>query len=192
MIDQLLAFAILIALIFALNLIPVFAPPTWMALAFVGFQFPETSPWTLALVGAAAATLGRLTLALLSDRIVSRKWLSQPQRDNIDVITDERGYRTRKEYDSKRNLLKVTHPDGSSVISNYDPVYSKPRFRTDEAGVTTAWEYDGKANVTKMIEAQGLPEERTTTYTYDQYGQRLTVTRKGSAKKVPKVRPIQM
>ena len=73
MIDQLFAFAVLIALIFALNLIPVFAPPTWMALAFIGFQFPETNPWALALVGAAAATAGRLTLALLSDRIVSRK-----------------------------------------------------------------------------------------------------------------------
>jgi membrane protein YqaA with SNARE-associated domain len=90
----LLAFAVLIALIFVLNLIPVFAPPTWMALAFVGFQFPETNPWALALVGAAAATMGRLTLALLSDRIVSRKWLSHAQRANIDVIKQRLEKRT--------------------------------------------------------------------------------------------------
>jgi uncharacterized membrane protein YdjX (TVP38/TMEM64 family) len=90
----LLAFAALIALIFVLNLIPVFAPPTWMALAFVGFQFPQTNPWALALVGAAAATMGRLTLALLSDRIVSRKWLTHAQRANIDVIKQRLEKRT--------------------------------------------------------------------------------------------------
>jgi uncharacterized membrane protein YdjX (TVP38/TMEM64 family) len=86
MIDQLFAFAILIALIFALNLIPVFAPPTWMALAFVGFQFPDTDPWALALIGAAAATAGRLTLALLSHTIVGQRLLSEAQRENINVI----------------------------------------------------------------------------------------------------------
>jgi membrane protein YqaA with SNARE-associated domain len=86
MAEILLAFVVLIILIFVLNLIPVFAPPTWMALAFVGFQFPETNPWALALVGAVAATLGRLTLALLSHKIIGKKLLSQAQRANIDVI----------------------------------------------------------------------------------------------------------
>lgn len=86
MVEQLLAIAVLIVLIFALNLIPVFAPPTWMALAFVGFQFPETNPWALALVGAGAATFGRLTLALFSHKIVGKKLLNTAQRTNIDVI----------------------------------------------------------------------------------------------------------
>lgn len=95
MIDQLLAIAVLITLIFALNLIPVFAPPTWMALAFVGFRFPAINPWALALIGAAAATLGRLTLALLSHRIVGKKLLGQAQRDNIDVIKQRLERRTR-------------------------------------------------------------------------------------------------
>jgi uncharacterized membrane protein YdjX (TVP38/TMEM64 family) len=86
MAEQIFAFAALIALIFALNLIPVFAPPTWMALAFIGFQFPETNPWALTLLGAGAATGGRLTLALLSHRIVGEKLLSKAQRANINVI----------------------------------------------------------------------------------------------------------
>ena len=81
-----MALVLLFALVFALNLIPVFAPPTWMALAFVGFQFPETSAWALALTGAAAATTGRLTLALLSHRIVGKKLLNQTQRTNIYVV----------------------------------------------------------------------------------------------------------
>jgi uncharacterized membrane protein YdjX (TVP38/TMEM64 family) len=94
MAEQFLAFVVLIALIFALNIIPVFAPPTWMALAFVGFQFPDTNPWALAVIGAGAATLGRLTLALLSHRIVGRKLLSKAQRNNIDTIKQRLKTRT--------------------------------------------------------------------------------------------------
>ena len=60
------------------------------------------------------------------------------ESEKIKVITDERGYRTRNKYDSKRNLLKTTNPDGSSISTTYDPVYSKPRSRTDEAGIMTA------------------------------------------------------
>lgn len=57
MFGQLPALALLFGLIFGLNLIPAFAPPTWMALAFVGFEFPNTRPVLLALVGATATTL---------------------------------------------------------------------------------------------------------------------------------------
>jgi membrane protein YqaA with SNARE-associated domain len=85
---------VLIALIFALNLIPVFAPPTWMALAFVGFQFPDTNPWALALAGAAAATLGRLTLASFSHKIIGQKLLSAAQRENVAVIKQRLKKRT--------------------------------------------------------------------------------------------------
>ncbi len=71
--DQLPALALLFLLIFGLNVIPAFAPPTWMALAFVGFRFPGTSPLLLALVGAVAATSGRLVLARLSHWLVRGK-----------------------------------------------------------------------------------------------------------------------
>ncbi len=94
MAEQALAFFVLIALIFALNVIPVFAPPTWMALAFVGFQFPQTNPWVLALVGAGAATLGRLTLALLSHKIIGMRLLGKAQWSNINVIKQRLKNRT--------------------------------------------------------------------------------------------------
>jgi hypothetical protein len=55
---QLLALTWLFILIFGLNLIPEFAPPTWMALAFVGLESPGTAAFHLAMVGAVAATLG--------------------------------------------------------------------------------------------------------------------------------------
>ena len=82
------ALALLFVLVFALNLIPAFAPPTWMALALVGFKYHDTSAALLAGVGAVAATLGRLTLAKLSHRIVRQKLLSDAHRANIDVIKD--------------------------------------------------------------------------------------------------------
>ena len=83
---ELPALALLFALIFGLNLIPAFAPPTWMALALVGFQYHDTSAVLLAGTGAVAATLGRLTLARLSHRLLRRKLLSDAHRANIDVI----------------------------------------------------------------------------------------------------------
>jgi membrane protein DedA with SNARE-associated domain len=91
---QLPALALLFALIFGLNLIPAFAPPTWMALAFVGFQFHDTSAMLLAAIGAVAATLGRLTLAKLSHRLLRKKLLSNVHRANIDIIKDRLEKRT--------------------------------------------------------------------------------------------------
>ncbi len=86
MIGQSSALALLFVLIFGLNLIPAFAPPTWIALGFVGFQFPQTNPLLLALIGAAAATMGRVALAKLSHWILRERLLSEIHRKNIDVI----------------------------------------------------------------------------------------------------------
>jgi RHS repeat-associated protein len=91
-----------------------------------------------------------------------------------EETADERGLVTKSLYDASRNLLKVTYPDGSSVTNTYDANYSLPLTRIDEAGVKTIYEYDAKGNMTKMTEAQGLPEQRVTSFTYDSYGQGLT------------------
>ena len=92
--DQLPALALLFVLIFGLNLIPAFAPPTWIALAFVGFQYHDTSALLLAGIGAVAATLGRLTLAKLSHVLLRKKLLSEANRTNIDVIKNRLERRT--------------------------------------------------------------------------------------------------
>src|ERR1700682_6212910 len=94
MFNQLSALAVLFVLIFGLNLIPAFAPPTWIALAFVGFEFPETNVWLLAPVGAAAATLGRLVLARLSHWLVRERLLSEHHRQNIDILKERLQRRT--------------------------------------------------------------------------------------------------
>jgi membrane protein YqaA with SNARE-associated domain len=94
MMDQVPTLAILFVLIFGVNLIPAFAPPTWMALAFVGFELPESNPLLLALISAAAATLGRLVLAKFSHWLVRGRLLSEAQRRNIDVIRERLEKRT--------------------------------------------------------------------------------------------------
>jgi hypothetical protein len=78
----------LFAAIFILNIIPAFAPPTWMALSYVGFRYPLYNIVLLAFVGATAATLGRLTLAKLSRVIVRQRFLSESTRDNIDALKE--------------------------------------------------------------------------------------------------------
>jgi len=50
---------LLFLLVFLLNVIPAFAPPTWMVFSFLGFRFPEHMGVTFAFAGALAATLGR-------------------------------------------------------------------------------------------------------------------------------------
>jgi len=100
--------------------------------------------------------------------------------DRTELTTDERGLTTRTEFDSARNPLKITYPDGTNVLATYDSVYSNRLTRTDEAGALTTYDYDSKGNLLKMTEAVGLPEQRVTTRTYDQYGQCLTTTRKGA------------
>ena len=79
---------ILFVAVFFLNIIPAFAPPTWMALSYAGFRNPLYSITLLAFVGATAATLGRLTLAKLSRVLVRQKLLSESTRENIDALKE--------------------------------------------------------------------------------------------------------
>lgn len=79
---------LLFLLIFLLNVIPAFAPPTWMVFSFLGFRFPNHMTVALALVGALAATLGRFTLAKGSNLIVRRHFLGEEARQNVDVIRE--------------------------------------------------------------------------------------------------------
>lgn len=80
---------LLFLLIFVLNVIPAFAPPTWMVFSFLGFRFPDHMGVALALVGALAATLGRFTLAKGSNLIVRRHFLSDEARQNVDAIKEQ-------------------------------------------------------------------------------------------------------
>jgi hypothetical protein len=77
---------LLFLIVYFLNLIPAFAPPTWMVFTYIGLTSPNHNGVLFALVGALAATLGRVTLAKLSKIIIRGRFMSQASRDNIDSI----------------------------------------------------------------------------------------------------------
>lgn len=80
------AHVILFLVVFLLNVIPAFAPPTWMVFSFLGFRLPEQMSWPLALVGAGAAASGRLLLGKFSRIVVRNHWLSETTRENINAL----------------------------------------------------------------------------------------------------------
>ncbi|MFC5429702.1 hypothetical protein ACFPTO_12985 [Paraburkholderia denitrificans] len=79
--------AVLFLVVLLINLMPAFAPPTWMAMSWVGFNVQEGSTLLFALVAASAATLGRLALAAFSRSLVRRRWIREADRQNIDVVS---------------------------------------------------------------------------------------------------------
>ena len=83
------ALVTLFAVVFVLNVMPAFAPPTWMALSWVGFSRPIGNPFMVALIGALAATSGRLVLATLSRTTLRQRFMSERMRGNIDVIKEK-------------------------------------------------------------------------------------------------------
>lgn len=78
-------YLVIFAAVLGLNVIPFFAPATWTVLTFITIRY-NIPLLPLALVGAVAATLGRLTLAKLSRVIVREKFLSEKTKKNIDEI----------------------------------------------------------------------------------------------------------
>jgi membrane protein DedA with SNARE-associated domain len=80
--------AILFLVVFGLNLVPAFAPPTWMVFSYIGFRFDTVNIALLAVIGAAAATLGRLTLAKMARAVVRQRFMSESTRINIDSIRE--------------------------------------------------------------------------------------------------------
>jgi hypothetical protein len=88
-----MGWVVLFLIVYALNVLPAFAPPTWMVLSLVGLNSETISVPVLALVGATAATLGRLTLAKLSRVVIRSRFLSESTRRNVDVIKEKLEHR---------------------------------------------------------------------------------------------------
>jgi hypothetical protein len=82
-----LVFLVIFLVVFVLNVVPIFAPPTWSVLSFIAIRF-NSNIILLAVVGAVAATLGRLVLARLSTVIVRQRLLSDETRKNIDAVKE--------------------------------------------------------------------------------------------------------
>ena len=79
---------LLFVVVFVLNLVPAFAPPTWMVLSYVGFSNPSLNLFYVGVIAALAATLGRVLLAKMSRDIFRNKLLDQRSRENVTAIKD--------------------------------------------------------------------------------------------------------
>jgi hypothetical protein len=79
---------LLFLVVFLLNLVPAFAPPTWMVFSYLGFRNPTSNVALLAVLGAGAATLGRTTLARLAHIVIRQRFLSDATKQNIDSIRE--------------------------------------------------------------------------------------------------------
>lgn len=75
-------YLILAGVVFGVNLLPAFGPPTWALLVFFRLN-SHLAPVPLVLLGAIAAASGRLLLAALFTRLRDR--LSARQRANLDA-----------------------------------------------------------------------------------------------------------
>jgi len=88
---------LLFAAVYLLHLVPIFAPPTWMAIALIALNRPELNPFSVAVIAATAATAGRITLACGAKFLVRERWMSAHIRNNVDVfgrmIASRRGAR---------------------------------------------------------------------------------------------------
>lgn len=81
---------------------------------------------------------------------------------------------TSKSFNLLGNLTHTTYPDGSEENYEYDLRFNKVKSQTDRGGRTTTRSFDAEGNARKKVEAKGTAEERTTDYTYNEYGQLLT------------------
>jgi uncharacterized membrane protein YdjX (TVP38/TMEM64 family) len=76
-------YLLVVAVVFGVNLLPAFGPPTWAVL--VALRFTTNVPVVpLVLLGALAAASGRYVLAAGSHRFRAR--LSKPRRESLDAL----------------------------------------------------------------------------------------------------------
>ena len=101
---------------------------------------------------------------------------------------------TSYQYDAVGNVIKQTDPNGKSIHSYYDKLGRKT-YQVDQEGYLTQWQYDTNSNVTRERRFKAKPTgaattssygtinynwssgDRTTDFTYDLNGNRLTETR---------------
>lgn len=78
--------AILFVVVLLINLIPAFAPPTWMAMSWIGFNVREGNAVLFAVVAASAATTGRVVLATFARSLARSRLMRESDRQNIDAF----------------------------------------------------------------------------------------------------------
>ncbi|MDD3159607.1 MAG: hypothetical protein PHQ98_01405 [Candidatus ainarchaeum sp.] len=87
LIEQIILYAFEWLIIFLINLVPAFAPPTWATLSYLYINF-EQNLIVLAIIGVTASTAGRYALAKLSG-LFSKKIHSEEKKKELDVLKEK-------------------------------------------------------------------------------------------------------
>ena len=82
-----LTLPLILGIIFLINVIPAFMPPTWVFLAYV-YVVQGGNIFVLAILGAIASTCGRVVLAKWVGPLIAR-FLNKPMRNNIEYAREE-------------------------------------------------------------------------------------------------------
>jgi RHS repeat-associated protein len=95
------------------------------------------------------------------------------------ILTDAAGRQTEIVKDEFDQIVKTTHPDGTTTSARYSAQHGQVLEKTDELGVKTQYDYDSQGNRLKKTEAVGTSDERITEYVVNSLGQTTQITRKG-------------
>ncbi|WP_162141155.1 RHS repeat-associated core domain-containing protein [Simiduia agarivorans] len=108
--------------------------------------------------------------------------MGSPEPDYVEIGVRKYpdGSEEKTTYDRWRNPLKQEYKDGSVTTTSYNN-RSQPLLHTNTRGIKTRYAYDAKGNLLTLIEAEGLPEERTTRYEYNAASQLIKLTTGESA-----------
>ena len=75
---------LVVAVVFGINLLPAFGPPTWAVLVFFRFRYPDVPAAMVIVVGAGAAATGRLLLALAFRRFGAK--LPAKRQESLQIL----------------------------------------------------------------------------------------------------------
>lgn len=125
----------------------------------------ETTPWT------------SITPTADSARDAVTK-LSYDRLDRLIQSTDAEGYSEKYSYDAFGNRIGYTNKVGGTFAYTYDKrgLMLSETLPITSGGkpVVNRFEYDARGNRTTVIEAAGLPEQRTTRITYDAFDREVS------------------
>jgi YD repeat-containing protein len=149
----------------------------------IGNETAKTTRYVIRVTAAiTAGTLPTITADTAHDEITT---YTHNLLGQVTKITDAEGYYEQYTLDAFGNQTAVRNKLAGITTNSFDrrgqlvsQTLAETSVRSDgtteASSVTTTFQYDSRGNRTQMVEAAGLAEARTTSYTYDKLDRLLT------------------